>query len=61
MFQFYFAVTQIGMYMTPINNHLTAPEIAYIIRDSGAKIFIGSACFADECKTARKEADLPSE
>ena len=40
------AITQIGMYMTPINNHLTGPEIAYILQDSGAKIFFGSAKFA---------------
>lgn len=50
------AITQIGMYMTPINNHLTGPEIAYILQDSGAKIFFGSARFADACKAAREEA-----
>ena len=61
MFQFYLAVTQIGLYMTPINNHLTAPEIAFIVQDSGAKIFIGSACFGDECEAARKEANFPSD
>ncbi len=50
------AITQIGMYMTPINNHLTGPEIAYILQDSGAKVFFGSAKFGDECRTAREEA-----
>jgi len=61
MFQFYLAITQIGLYMTPINNHLTAPEMAYIVKDSGAKVFIGSARFADECRAAREESGLPSE
>ena len=35
------AVTQIGLYMTPINTHLTGPEIAYIVKDSEAKVFFG--------------------
>ncbi len=55
------AITQIGMYMTPINNHLTGPEIAYILQDSGAKIFFGSAKFADECKVARDEAGFATD
>ena len=54
------AITQIGMYMTPINNHLTAPEIAYILQDSEAKVFIGSEQFADECIAAREEAEESS-
>lgn len=61
MFQVYLAVTQIGMYMTPINNHLTAPEIAYIVQDSGAKVFIGSARFGDACRAAREEINFPSD
>jgi long-chain acyl-CoA synthetase len=32
-FAIHLAVTQIGLYMTPINNHLTGPEIAYIVKD----------------------------
>ncbi|MBW2272188.1 MAG: acyl-CoA synthetase [Deltaproteobacteria bacterium] len=55
------AITQIGMYMTPINNHLTGPEIAFIVQDSGAKVFFGSEMFAGECTAARKEVDFPSE
>ena len=55
------AITQIGMYMTPINNHLTGPEIAYILEDSGAKVFFGSAAFADECTAARQEAGFSTE
>ena len=61
MFQVYLAVTQIGMYMTPINNHLTGPEIAFIVQDSGAKVFIGTGRFADACQIAREEIDFPSD
>ena len=60
-FQINLAVTQVGLYMTPINNHLTGPEIAYIVQDSGAKVFFGSEQFAEACQTARKEIDFPSE
>jgi long-chain acyl-CoA synthetase len=57
----YLAVTQIGMYLTPINHHLTGPEIAYILKDSGARVFIGSAQFAEACRKAREELALPRE
>jgi long-chain acyl-CoA synthetase len=60
MYQINLAVAQIGLYMTPINNHLTGPEIAYIVEDSGAKVFFGSERFTDACKAAREELDLPS-
>ena len=46
MFEIQLAVTQLGMYLTPINHHLTGPEIAYILGDSGAKVFIASERFA---------------
>ena len=49
------------MYMTPINNHLTGPEIAYIVQDSGAKVFFGSEQFAEACQVARQQTDFPTE
>lgn len=60
-YQIHLAVTQIGMYMTPINNHLTGPEIAYIVKDSGARVFFGSAQFAEACQAARDELDFPED
>jgi long-chain acyl-CoA synthetase len=60
-FQIHLAVTQIGLYMTPINNHLTGPEIAYIVKDSGAGVFFGSEDFSQNCRAAREELDFPSE
>jgi len=55
------AVTQIGLYMSPINNHLTGPEIAYILEDSGAKVFFGSEAFSEACQIAREAIDFPGE
>ncbi len=60
MFQLHLAITQLGMYLTPINHHLTAPEIAYILRDSETKVFVGSARFGDACRAAAAEAGLPA-
>ena len=60
-FQINLAVTQIGLYMTPINNHLTAPEIAYIVKDSGAKVFFGSEKFAAACQAAQEQIGFPPE
>jgi long-chain acyl-CoA synthetase len=60
MIELYLAIAQAGMYLTPINNHLTSPEIAYILRDSGARIFVGAERFADACVRAADEAGLPA-
>jgi long-chain acyl-CoA synthetase len=43
----YFAVLQTGLYVVPVNWHLVGPEVAYIIEDSGAKIFVAHERFAD--------------
>jgi long-chain acyl-CoA synthetase len=60
-FAVYLAVAQIGMYLTPINHHLTAPEIAYIVNDSAARVFIASQRFADACALAREETRFAPE
>ncbi|MEE8581644.1 MAG: acyl-CoA synthetase [Myxococcota bacterium] len=61
MLQVYLAAFQSGFYLSPINHHLTAPEVAYIVRDSEAKLFIGAERFADACRGAASEVDLPPE
>lgn len=38
----YWAVMRAGLYFTPIATHLTADEMAYIVRDAGAQVVIGS-------------------
>jgi long-chain acyl-CoA synthetase len=42
-FEVYLAVLQIGGYFVPVNTHLTAAEVSYIVRDCGAKTLIASS------------------
>src|SRR6478609_2468229 len=42
-FEVYWAAVRSGMYITAVNYHLTAPETAYIVADSGARALIISA------------------
>ena len=58
MVQLYLAVAQAGWYLTPINHHLTAPEIAYIVGDCEAKAFFGAERFAQACDSAAREVGL---
>jgi long-chain acyl-CoA synthetase len=60
MIELYLAATQAGFYLVPINHHLTAPEIAYILQDCGAKAFVAHERFADACRKAADEANLPA-
>src|SRR5262245_57982442 len=41
-FEICWAAQRSGLYYTPISYRLTAPEVEYIVRDCGAKIFIAS-------------------
>ncbi|MDY6828422.1 MAG: acyl-CoA synthetase [Pseudomonadota bacterium] len=41
------AVQQLGLYLTPINFHLTGPEIAYIIENSESKAFFAASRYAE--------------
>jgi long-chain acyl-CoA synthetase len=60
MIEAYLGATQAGMYLVPINHHLTASEIAYILQDSGAKAFLAGERFADACRAAADEAGIPA-
>jgi fatty-acyl-CoA synthase len=44
------AARRSGLYYVPISTHLTEPEIAYIIDNSGAKAVIGSAALRTACE-----------
>ncbi|MCU1595082.1 MAG: acyl-CoA synthetase (AMP-forming)/AMP-acid ligase [Frankiales bacterium] len=35
-------IRRIGLYWTPINSHLTAEEVSYILKDCGAKVVVAS-------------------
>ncbi len=47
-----------GIYYTAISTHLTPGEIAYIVKDCGAKVFIASKALAETAQQAARE--LPS-
>jgi long-chain acyl-CoA synthetase len=61
MVALYFAATQAGWYLTPINHHLVGPEIAYIVQDCEAGAFIGHERFGEACERAAADIDLPAE
>jgi long-chain acyl-CoA synthetase len=55
----YLAALQAGWYLVPINHHLVAPEIAYILADAEAKVFVGHERFAEPCREAAEAAGVP--
>ncbi|MFE2996963.1 acyl-CoA synthetase [Nocardia sp. NPDC059246] len=55
-FEIYWAALRSGLYITTINRHLTAPEVAYIVDDSDAKAVIASAGIADLALAVRESA-----
>jgi long-chain acyl-CoA synthetase len=55
------ATMQAGRYVTPINTNLAAPEIAYILTDSGSKAFVAHEAYAQKCHAATDEAGLAPE
>ncbi len=59
--ELYLAVAQAGMYLVPVNWHLTAPEIAYIVQDSEAKVLVAHERFGDACKKAAAELNFAPE
>jgi long-chain acyl-CoA synthetase len=61
MIEVYLAATQAGLYLVPVNHHLTAPEIAYVLQDSGAKAVVASARYAAVCREAVGAAGLRPE
>lgn len=54
----YYAALEIGLYVAPANWHLTGPEVAYIIDNSGSTVFIADQRFADVAAVAAAEAGL---
>ncbi|MER3452227.1 MAG: acyl-CoA synthetase [Acidimicrobiia bacterium] len=61
VFELYLAVLQAGFYLVPINWHLVGPEIAYIVADSEAKVFVAHERFATECARAAEELGFAAE
>ncbi len=59
VFEIYLAAMQAGWYIVPINHHLVAPEIAYILKDSGAEVFVGHERFAGDLPRRRRRGRDP--
>ena len=55
------ALTQVGMYLVPINWHLASPEVAYILKDSGARAFISDEHVGAVASAAAAEAGMERE
>lgn len=53
------AAYQSGLYVTPVNWHLSAAEIAYIVTDSDAKVLLGHERFAAEAAGVLDGAGVP--
>ncbi|MEV0358851.1 acyl-CoA synthetase [Nocardia sp. NPDC050697] len=47
VYEVYWAALRSGLYITAVNRHLSAPEIAYIVNDCGARALIASAELAE--------------
>lgn len=45
-YQVVWAAQRSGLYYTPVSTHLTAPEVAYIVADSGAKMVVTTRAMA---------------
>ncbi|QGK70365.1 AMP-binding protein [Allosaccharopolyspora coralli] len=56
----YFAAIETGLYVVTANWHLVGPELAHIIEDSGAKVFVAHERFADTATDAAARSGLSS-
>lgn len=53
------ACSQIGILFTPINRHLTGPEVAYLLEDSGSEVFVADSRYAGAAGPAAGAAAIP--
>ena len=53
------ALFQAGWNFVPLNSNLTTAEVAYILRDAGARALVADARFADVAATAAEESGVP--
>jgi fatty-acyl-CoA synthase len=51
------AALRSGLYYTPVNWHLTAPEVAYIVEDCGARSVVASSAMA--AQAAELDVEVP--
>jgi acyl-CoA synthetase (AMP-forming)/AMP-acid ligase II len=56
-FDFYWAALRSGLYFTPVNWHLSADEMRYIVDDCDASVFVASVAFREQASGVA--GDLP--
>lgn len=56
--QVLFGVMQLGAVFVPVNTRLVGPEIAHVLRDSGAHVVIHEPEFTERVEAARRESDV---
>lgn len=57
-FEVAWAALRSGLYITTINRYLTAPEVAYIVNDSGSKCLVSSYQLAEVAETLLDDPDF---
>jgi len=55
VFEIYWAALRSGLYVTPVNRHLTSSEISHILTDSGAQVLFASAALDALASSAADE------
>ncbi len=60
-FALYFATQQSGLYLTPVNHHLTWEEVSYQLSDSGTVLLVADERFAEVARWAAEDAGIPSD
>ena len=59
VFEFAFAGQRAGLYWVPLNIHLKPAELAYVLRDSGARVLVASAGQAQAAAAAAAGTGIP--
>ncbi len=59
VFELAFAGQRAGLYWVPLNIHLKPAELAYVLRDSGARVLVASAAQAQAAAAAVASMDIP--
>jgi long-chain acyl-CoA synthetase len=57
----YLAAIETGLYFVPVNFHLVAGEVAYILDNSGTRVFLASERYAEVATKAADEVGLPAD
>jgi len=56
-YELYWAAIRAGLYITPVNTHLAAEEVAYQVTDSNSRVFIATRAMADLAQQVLQRID----